>query len=164
MPRNGCEMRCQIIRPCCPAAPRLRLQMPICGWRVPGTFPRWTCVAVTSISRTTKAVTNNVAAAHLDHTLEVDDTDPARSRCSHLPGRPGQLTNPPGPPKLLDATGQDLDDVQRAVVRETQNSYRAVMAGIQEVQAFEQARFRLKARWRQPRRVLKSAPGPSWMC
>ena len=40
---------------------------------------------------------------------------------------------------LLDATGQDLDDVQRAVVREAQNSYRAVLAGIQEVQAFEQA-------------------------
>jgi len=40
---------------------------------------------------------------------------------------------------LLDATGQDLDDVQRAVVRETQNSFRAVLAGIQEVQAFEQA-------------------------
>ena len=40
---------------------------------------------------------------------------------------------------LLDATGQDLDDVQRTVIRETQNSYRAVLAGIQEVQAFEQA-------------------------
>ena len=41
--------------------------------------------------------------------------------------------------KLLDATGQDLDDVQRGVVRETQNSFRAILAGIQEVQAFEQA-------------------------
>lgn len=41
--------------------------------------------------------------------------------------------------KLLDATGQDLDDVQRSVIRETQNAYRAVIAGIQEVQAFEQA-------------------------
>lgn len=41
--------------------------------------------------------------------------------------------------KLLDATGQDMDDVQRGVIRETQNSYRAVLAGIQEVQAFEQA-------------------------
>ena len=41
--------------------------------------------------------------------------------------------------KLLDATGQDLEDVQRAVVRETQNAYRSVIAGIQEVQAFEQA-------------------------
>jgi len=40
---------------------------------------------------------------------------------------------------LLDATGQDLDDVQRGVVREAQNSFRAVLAGIQEVQAFEQA-------------------------
>ncbi|NCF61484.1 MAG: TolC family outer membrane protein [Gammaproteobacteria bacterium] len=40
---------------------------------------------------------------------------------------------------LLDATGQDLDDVQRTVIREAQNSYRAVLAGIQEVQAFEQA-------------------------
>jgi len=43
--------------------------------------------------------------------------------------------------KLLDATGQDLDDVQRGVVRETQNSYRAILAGIQEVQAFEQAKI-----------------------
>jgi outer membrane protein len=40
---------------------------------------------------------------------------------------------------LLDATGQDLDDVQRGVVRQTQNAYRAVIAGIQEVEAFEQA-------------------------
>jgi outer membrane protein len=40
---------------------------------------------------------------------------------------------------LMDATGQDLDDVQRAAVREAQNSFRAVLAGIQEVQAFEQA-------------------------
>jgi len=40
---------------------------------------------------------------------------------------------------LMDATGQDLDDVQRAAVREAQNSYRAVLAGIQEVQAFNQA-------------------------
>ncbi|NNJ66108.1 MAG: TolC family outer membrane protein [Xanthomonadales bacterium] len=42
---------------------------------------------------------------------------------------------------LLDATGQDLDDVQRGVVRQAQDSYRAVLAGIQEVQAFEQARI-----------------------
>jgi outer membrane protein len=41
--------------------------------------------------------------------------------------------------RLLDATGQDLDDVQRGVVRETQNAFRAILAGIQEVQAFEQA-------------------------
>jgi outer membrane protein len=41
--------------------------------------------------------------------------------------------------RLLDASGQDLDDVQRGVVRQTQNSYRAILAGIQEVQAFEQA-------------------------
>lgn len=42
---------------------------------------------------------------------------------------------------LLDATGQDLDDTQRAAVRETQNAFRAVLAGIQEVQAFEQAQI-----------------------
>ena len=41
--------------------------------------------------------------------------------------------------QLLDATGQDLEDVQRGVIRETQNAFRAVLAGIQEVQAFEQA-------------------------
>jgi outer membrane protein len=40
---------------------------------------------------------------------------------------------------LLDAAGQDLDDIQRGVVRQTRNSYRAVLAGIQEVQAFQQA-------------------------
>ena len=42
---------------------------------------------------------------------------------------------------LMDATGQDLDDVQRVTVRETQNAFRAILAGIQEVQAFEQARI-----------------------
>jgi len=42
---------------------------------------------------------------------------------------------------LMDATGQDLDDVQRGVVRQTQNAYRAVLAGIQEVEAFEQAKI-----------------------
>ncbi len=41
---------------------------------------------------------------------------------------------------LMDATGQDLDDVQRATVRSTQNAFRAILAGIQEVEAFEQAR------------------------
>jgi outer membrane protein len=40
---------------------------------------------------------------------------------------------------LLDATGQDLDDVQRGTVRLTQNAFRAILAGIQEVQAFHQA-------------------------
>jgi outer membrane protein len=40
---------------------------------------------------------------------------------------------------LLDATGQDMDATNNGVVREAQNSYRAVLAGIQEVQAFEQA-------------------------
>jgi len=42
---------------------------------------------------------------------------------------------------LLDATGQDLDDVQRGIVRSSENAYRAVLAGIQEVQAFEQAKI-----------------------
>ena len=40
---------------------------------------------------------------------------------------------------LLDATGQDMDATNNGVVREAQNAYRAVLAGIQEVQAFEQA-------------------------
>ena len=40
---------------------------------------------------------------------------------------------------LLDATGQDLDDVQRGAVRQTQNAFRAVLAGIQQVEAFRQA-------------------------
>jgi outer membrane protein len=42
---------------------------------------------------------------------------------------------------LLDAAGQDLDDVQRGVVRQTENAYRAVLAGIQEVEAFAQAKI-----------------------
>jgi outer membrane protein len=40
---------------------------------------------------------------------------------------------------LLDAAGQDLDDVQRGIVRQAENAYRAVLAGIQEVEAFRQA-------------------------
>lgn len=42
---------------------------------------------------------------------------------------------------FLDATMEDLDGTQRTTVRNTENSYRAVLAGIQEVQAFEQARI-----------------------
>ena len=42
---------------------------------------------------------------------------------------------------LLDATSQDLDQTQRSVVRQAQNAYRAVIAGIQEVQAFQQAQI-----------------------
>jgi outer membrane protein len=39
----------------------------------------------------------------------------------------------------LNATQQDLDAQQRATVRATQNAFRAVMAGIQQVEAFGQA-------------------------
>ena len=42
---------------------------------------------------------------------------------------------------LLHATGQDLDATNRAVVRQTENAFRSVLAGIQEVEAFEQARI-----------------------
>lgn len=42
---------------------------------------------------------------------------------------------------FLDAAMEDLDGTQRTTVRNTENSYRAVLAGIQEVQAFEQARI-----------------------
>lgn len=42
---------------------------------------------------------------------------------------------------LMDASAQDLDFQQRSAVRNTENSYRAVLAGIQEVQAFEQAKI-----------------------
>lgn len=42
---------------------------------------------------------------------------------------------------LLDAATSDLDSVQRQTVRNTENSYRDVEAGIQEVQAFGQARI-----------------------
>ena len=40
---------------------------------------------------------------------------------------------------LLNATGEDLDQQQKAVVRATNNAYRAVIAGIEQVGAFGQA-------------------------
>ncbi len=40
---------------------------------------------------------------------------------------------------LMDARGEELDDQQRITERQTQNSFRAVQAGIQEVEAFGQA-------------------------
>ena len=40
---------------------------------------------------------------------------------------------------LLNAAGEDLDQAQRAVVRQTNNAYRAVIAGIEQVGAFNQA-------------------------
>ncbi|WP_191621330.1 TolC family outer membrane protein [Marinihelvus fidelis] len=39
----------------------------------------------------------------------------------------------------LNATQEDLDQQQRAVLRDTRNAYRAVIAGIEQVQAFNQA-------------------------
>lgn len=40
---------------------------------------------------------------------------------------------------LLDATTEDLDDIQRQTVRQTRNAYRGVIGSIQEVEAFGQA-------------------------
>lgn len=40
---------------------------------------------------------------------------------------------------LLNAVNEDLDQRQRAVVRATNNAYRAVIAGIEQVRAFNQA-------------------------
>ena len=40
---------------------------------------------------------------------------------------------------LLDATTEDLDDVQRSTVRQTRNAYRGVLGSIEEVGAFGQA-------------------------
>ena len=40
---------------------------------------------------------------------------------------------------LLNAVNEDLDQQQRAIVRATNNAYRAVIAGIEQVKAFEQA-------------------------
>ena len=40
---------------------------------------------------------------------------------------------------LLNAVNEDLDQRQRAVVRATNNAYRAVIAGIEQVKAFNQA-------------------------
>ena len=39
----------------------------------------------------------------------------------------------------MNAAEQDLDVQQRATVRQTRNAFRAVMAGIQQVEAFGQA-------------------------
>jgi len=80
-----------------------------------------------------------ITGGQLNSTLQVDDTRVGifLDIPIYTGGRVSARTRQAR--KLLDATGQDLDDVQRAVIRETQNSYRAVLAGIQEVQAFEQA-------------------------
>ncbi len=40
---------------------------------------------------------------------------------------------------LLNAVNEDLDQTQRAIVRATNNAYRAVIAGIEQVKAFNQA-------------------------
>lgn len=40
---------------------------------------------------------------------------------------------------LLNAVNEDLDQAQRAVARQTNNAYRGVIAGIEQVGAFEQA-------------------------
>jgi len=40
---------------------------------------------------------------------------------------------------LLDATTEDLDDTQRATVRQTRNAFRGVIGSIQEVEAYGQA-------------------------
>ncbi len=45
----------------------------------------------------------------------------------------------------LNATQQDLDAQQRATLRQTENAYRAVMAGIQQVEAFGQALISAKS-------------------
>ena len=42
---------------------------------------------------------------------------------------------------LMNAASEDLDERQRAVVRATNNAYRAVIAGIEQVGAFGQARI-----------------------
>jgi outer membrane protein len=42
---------------------------------------------------------------------------------------------------LLNAVNEDLDQQQRAVVRQTNNAYRAVIAGIEQVGAFGQAKI-----------------------
>lgn len=42
---------------------------------------------------------------------------------------------------FMDAALQDLDGTQRQTVRDTENSYRAVIAGIQSVEAFKQAQI-----------------------
>ncbi len=46
---------------------------------------------------------------------------------------------------LLNATQQDLDVQQRATLRATENAYRAVMAGIKQVEAFGQALISAKS-------------------
>lgn len=71
--------------------------------------------------------------------LQVDDTQFQLSL--NIPLYRGGLTSSRAKQAryLLGATAQDLDQVQRATVRNTENSFRAVRAGIQEVEAFKQA-------------------------
>lgn len=88
---------------------------------------------------TDKEYSDVINDIELNDDLEVDDTRIAL--VLNIPiytgGRVSAQTRQAR--RLLDATGQDLDTTNNAVLRQTQNAYRAVLAGIQEVEAFRQA-------------------------
>jgi outer membrane protein len=88
---------------------------------------------------TDKQYSDVINDIELNEDLEVDDTSIAL--ILNIPiyqgGRVSAQTRQAH--RLLDATGQDMDTVNNGVVRQTQNAYRAVLAGIQEVEAFRQA-------------------------
>lgn len=103
-----------------------------------GHFPTLDLVAGLS-QFTNKNYSDVINGIELSEDLVVDDTSVALvlDIPLYLGGRVSAQTRQAR--YLLDATGSDMDAVNRAAVRETQNAYRAVLAGIQEVQAFEQA-------------------------
>ena len=103
-----------------------------------GHFPTLDLVAGLS-QFTNKNYSDVINGIELSEDLVVDDTSIALvlDIPLYLGGRVSAQTRQAR--YLLDATGSDMDAVNRAAVRETQNAYRAVLAGIQEVQAFEQA-------------------------
>lgn len=103
-----------------------------------GHFPTLDLVA--GYSRfTNKNYRDIINEIELNEDLQVDDTSIrlVLDVPLYLGGRVNAQTRQAR--MLLDATGSDLDAVNRGVVRQTENAYRAVLAGIQEVEAFEQA-------------------------
>lgn len=77
----------------------------------------------------------------IELTTDLENTDTTIGLILDVPiyqgGRVSAQTRQAG--RLLDATAQDLDATNNAVVRQTENAFRAVLAGIQEVEAFRQA-------------------------
>lgn len=82
---------------------------------------------------------NPITGETLESTLQADDTQIGLQLDVPI-YQGGRVNAQTKQAKLfMDAAGEDLDAVQRAATRDARNAYRAVLAGIEEVQAFEQA-------------------------